>query len=247
VVSWSPESVSDDLESRAAYGAQVHAQRVEAQQRGFTPSPVKPELNAFAKRALIEAAGMRDLLPDALVFLATLLAVALAGVSLQDDVKLAVITCVAIGIPGLIATVIAGIFRRARQVRAALAWFDALPFAFDRRHYLELLGEERSGTRVELQVTFTAKPTPQEMEMYANVASGCAALADRRSKGHVLTLTSVPLKTSFSSYDADRGSYNSNHQVHAWMLKVIDGALRPIHERQPIERVTVKIESAIVE
>lgn len=237
--------MSDDLESRAAYGAQVHAHRVEAQQRGFTPSPKAPEVNALATRSLTEAVKTRGINVDALVFLVTLLAVALASFFLRDDIKLAAIIGGAIAIFGAICTIIATLHRKAQQLRRALRWFDTIPFVFDRRHYLECLGEGRKGTRIELQIAFTATLTPQEMEMFANAASGSAAIAHRQLDANVLTLSSVPLKTAFPIPGSGRSrvTYPNNRLAHAWILSVTDGALRLIHERQPIERVAVKMES----
>ena len=235
--------MSDELERRAAYGAQVHAQQVVAQQRPFTTRPGTPELNALATRSLAEAVKTRGLHADALVFLVTLLAAPLGGFLLRDDIMLAIITGVAIATVGITCTIIAMVRRTAQQCRRALGWFDTLPFAVDKRRYLELLGQERSGTRIELQIVFTATPTSQEMEMFANAASGSAAIAHRESQGNVLVLTGVPVKTYFWSRDPDRASYHSNQPAHAWMLSVTDGALRLIHQRQPIERVEVKMES----
>jgi hypothetical protein len=245
-LSWSAQVVSDELERRAAYGARVHGQRVAARQREFTPRANAPEFNALASRALTDAVKTPGFHVDALVFLVTLLAVGLVGLLLRDDVKLAVIMGGAIAIPGAIATIIAASYRRARQLRRALHWFDTFPFAFDRRRYLELLGQERSGTSIEMQIAFTATPTAQDMELFANAASGSAAIAHRQSHGNILQLTSVPLRTHLRNPGTEMSTFPNNQQVHTWMLSVIDGALRLIHERYPIERVTVKMESVSI-
>jgi hypothetical protein len=77
-------------------------------------------------------------------------------------------------------------------------------------------------------------------------ASGSAEIAHSEGHGQVLMLTSVPFRTYFHPRDAERVSYANNRQAHAWMLSVTDGALRLIHERQPIQRVAVKMESVSI-
>jgi hypothetical protein len=128
-----------------------------------------------------------------------------------------------------------------RAIRAGMVWIESLPFDFNREVYFKDISGQRMNTTITLELQFDASPADSDRQMFSDACAGAVEIADRRWKGNKLLLESPQLNSYFISRDDQQTSSYSNALVHRWLTRLVDRAVKPIHDRQPIARATAKI------
>jgi hypothetical protein len=119
-----------------------------------------------------------------------------------------------------------------------------LPFQFDAEKYRAALGKKRAVCSPTLTVTFADTVADDDRDLMADAVTGAVSKAKASWSGSSLRIESEPIDTVFRAVRTRGGagkSYNSNHKVHNWVRTIMRKAIVPMHQRAPIETVSVHL------